>query len=286
MALSPAEQDLYDWAASAVPADLFKADVPHEVWSALAVVLARCKAQAEGWAAATYIVGTTGIWLEAHATDRGTRARLGESPIALQGRLRSYEDALTRSSIEAATQALLDDAGNTDPFYVVELRRERGYLTRNVETTGTGGTFATFDGTTRVFTPDVPFPTPPYLDSYNPVYYTLGVSGAAEAGNNGTFTTTGVSGDGSTYVNVVGVDGYDAAAAWTLRRHARADDVRIGAGGRQDAYLSRGFRMGNSGFIVILPYGSGLVLLSSVREMLRQKKAAGMVAVVEHRLTP
>jgi hypothetical protein len=57
---------------------------------------------------------------------------------------------------------------------------------------------------------------------------------------------------------------------------------------RHSAYLGRGYRMAKPGsaFIIILPYGSTAATAAAVREALRQKKAAGIRALVEWRQSP
>jgi hypothetical protein len=121
--------------------------------------------------------------------------------------------------------------------------------------------------------------------------FRLDISGAANPANNGQFPVLGFDGDAAIIDNAAGVLGADAGVTWTVRKRDRHDNVRDGFG---RAFCSRGYRCSSGRptgrtrhmFVIMLPFGATASIESAAREMLRQKKAGGVKALVERRMTP
>ena len=299
MSLTSDGQQFLDFALGALPSWMRSDDV-HLRGSAK--VFESVKTQADYWFGQTLIGQadgpTTGLpdWLNQHARDRGTNRQNGESNAALRDRLRNVPDALTRFSILSAANAILAAESISGEAAMLELPRDAGAFGHYVPATDTGGTWTAGTGTSMIFTPTVPFPFPPYR---SPTVvrkiqsFTLHTAGSADSGNNGTFPITGLSGNGAIVTNASGVVGADAGVTWTVHKRDAEGNVRDGF---RRAYFSN-LKGGNSTaryrftskvpiIVIVLPYGSTSSTEVSVREMLRQKKAAGFRTVVERRLTP
>lgn len=291
MALSTEEQRFYDFAKGALPPWVRDGDA---FLHGAAKMFGSVKALSDYLFGQALISGATGAtattpdWLDQHARDRGTGRRAGEDTATLRERLRNTPDAVTRIALIEAIQAIVDAAGVAGDVAIVELPEHAAHFGSYDVMTGTGGTFAQV-GTVSSFTPDdLPWPVHPYRDVSLVAarVYKLTIAGAANAANNGTRTITGLSGDAAQVTNGAGVAGGDATCTWTV--------TRFDGGGQQTdgyarAYLGRGYRMSQTRpgkIIVILPYGSDAGLEESVREALRQKKAAGVRGIVERRLIP
>ena len=295
MALTSEEQELLDFALAALPPWFSDAEGrDFAVEGGMAKMAGAARAQVDYWFSQTLIseavgpTSTTPDWLGQHARDRGTRRQDGEVDDDLRRRLRTFEDALTVSSIMDAAQAALDEAGVTGDLAMVELRRDRGFFVVNQAMTGTGGTFVAQAGNLHSFVPDVDWPRPPIGGLRQNITWKLVISGADSAGNDGTFEITDLDGDRAVYTNASGVAEVDAGVAWRVDRYDAEDNILTEGSGRLDAYMSRGFRMGSQygTIILILPYGTSAATAASVAEAVRLKKAAGVRVIVERRLNP
>lgn len=224
-------------------------------------------------------------WLGQHARDRGTSRQDGETTTRLRERLRNIADMITAPALLAAANAILDDAGIADPAVLVELPRDEAYASGYTSITGTGGTFTDPTGTAMRFTPTAKFPAPPYQAARPGLVWKLTIAGAADAGNDGTFATTAVFGDAAEYVNAGGVAGADAGVDWTLEKYDVEGNLRDGW---TRAFAGRGYRVGSSlpAIVLILPYPTTEAIRREVVEMLRLKKAGGVLALVERREIP
>lgn len=232
--------------------------------------------------------GVTPDWLGQHARDRGTTRAAGESDVELRARLKEFPDALTRAALLATANAILDAAGISDLAALLELPRDAARFGFFHFLFGTGGTFAQ-SGTVSRFTPAVlPWPVPPWQSAsvFPGLTWELIIGGAANAGNNGTRTVTGLDGDAAIVTNAAGVAGVDPTVSWVAQRLDADGNLRDGF---SRSYLGRGYRMKNSRpmlLIVILPYPTSAATASSVLAALTLKKAAGIRLVVERRLVP
>lgn len=311
MALTPDEQKLADAANAALP-PWFRGDgrVQEEV-GMMAKQVGAAYAHVKHRFEQTYITKAVAAtadepdWLDLLAKDRGTSRQNGETDAQLRLRLQKIPVAVVRSELLTAVQALVTGAGVAGTAVMVELARDAAYLGSFTADTGTGGTFAK-DGDLMAFAPTVPFAWPPYVANLPGLVKSTKIvfSGCSAAGNDGTFTITGLvaqnDGDGNPtltaiyYTNASGAAGTDAGCTWTTQRLDHKDVVLDGWG---KSYVNRGYRVwrGQSatggklamgGIVVILPYGSTEALRLSVEELLRQKKAAGIKAIVEARATP
>lgn len=294
MALDSQEQELFDFAIAALPPWYTSDERQREELAGFAKMFGSVRAVVTYWFAQTLIGGARGPesglpdWLNQHAVDRGTRRQSSESDPALRSRLRNVPDALTRASLLAATNAILLAEGVGAPAAMVELPRDGAALGGYVSDTGNGGTLTADSGTRVVFTPATPFARPPWrapavvrkIQTFD-----LVVAGAANAGNNGVFPVLGVSGDGAIIDNAGGVLGAEPGATWTVRKRDRRGNVRDGF---SKAYASRGYRVSalRPVLIIVLPFGASSSTEASVREMLRQKKAAGFLTLIERRTSP
>jgi hypothetical protein len=180
----------------------------------------------------------------------------------------------------------IEDVEIVQVVRMVELRRDKAYIGSFTEMSGTGGTFA---GTApdMKFTPStLPWARPPLVLDPPPFKYQLVFSGSDEAGNDGTFLSTGLDGDAVEFQNASGVADVDAGVTWKAQKLDQDGNL---ADGFARAFISRGYRIGHgvpNTIIVILPLGSTAATVASVEEMLRQKKGAGIRHYVERRVNP
>lgn len=223
-------------------------------------------------------------WLQQHARDRGTARQLGETDAALRERLRNVPDAVTRPSLLTAAQAIVDAAGVVGTVALVELRRDKGFFRTAASDAGTDGTFTGVAPDLR-FEPLAGFAAPPFRAIEEEVEHRIVFSGASLAGNDGTFTITGLAEDAAAYTNASGAAAVDTSLTWTVQKHDRDGNLLDGF---QDSFLSRGDRMGDdrAAIVVILPFGCTESTRQSVLEEIRQRKGAGVQVFVECRLNP
>lgn len=231
--------------------------------------------------------GTTPDWLGQHARDRGTARQGGEDDPTLRDRLRNVPDALTRSALLSAANATLAAAGIAGSAALVELPRDGAYWGHYTAATGTGGVFGAPVATVQEFTPDVRFPAPPLDCTAEGWGWLLTITGAAIGGNNvADKAITSLSGNGAKYANAGGSASADPTCTWTATKQ-RWGTVKID--GHARFYWGRGYRYAKMRplmLIMILPFGTTAGVTASVLEMLRQKKAAGILAIVETRAVP
>lgn len=293
MALTVDEQKLLDFALAGLP-DWFTHDVRRlEDLAAAAKCIGQAQATIKYWLGQTLIMQATGPvgddpdWLNQHAMDRNTRRQGGESDSALRERLRNVPDAITRQSILDAVNAILDAEGITDPAGMVELPRSVAHFGDYTSDSGVGGVFTDPAGTAMRFEPTAGYAGPPFRDVYPDFVHNLELATCEDAANNGTFEVTALHDDAAEYVNGTGIaNAADSTVAWAVRK-VDVDGNLLDGWSR--AYFGRGYRMGRSSpatIVIILPFTATASTEASVREMLRQKKAAGMLGVVERRLIP
>jgi hypothetical protein len=297
--LTPDEQSFLDFALSSLPRWMRDDDL-HLVASA--IVFGAVKIQTDYWYRQTLITQADGPvaglpdWLNQHARDRGTNRQANESNAALRDRIRNVPDALTRASILSAADAILaaeSIAGNAE---MVELPRDGAVFGPYVASSGVGGSWAHGTGTAMIFSPTVKFTLPPYRDpslKRRISSFRLDISSSADVTNDGNRAITGLSDDGAIVANAAGVAGADPTVVWKVRKLDHLGNIRDGFA---KAYFSNTKAGGSTAryryvsrrpvIVIILPFGSTTSTESSVREMLRQKKAAGFATLVERRLTP
>ncbi len=269
----------------AMPAP-FRGDRPFEDIHAVAAQYELTMAQMREWSAMMFITTATGVWLDAHAQDRGTFRQAGETDEELRARIKTLQDVVTEPALLAAAQAIVDAAGIVGVVAYVNLRRDRAFYGPLVADTGTGGTFSALRGV-QGFEPATDFAGPPFRDIAPTVEHRLVISGAAAPANNGTFTITGLAEDAALFVNGGFSPAVDGGLAWSVTVHDVDGNERTGF---QRSYYSRGYRYGSSGlpgvYILILPYGCAPATVLSVEEMIRQRGPGGFIGLVECRLTP
>jgi len=302
MALDAEEQELFDFAIAALPSWFTSDERQREELAGMAKMFGLVRAALTYWFAQTLITGANGAvptlpdWLNQHAADRGTRRQAGETTPALANRLRNTPDSLTYASIRSAAQAIVIADGGSGTVGLVELPRFAAHLGTYTPMTGTGGEFSApnINGIQR-FTPATGWPTPP-VDSTHTGYpfesWELTTTGAANPLND--FAGVTIDGTDGTppldiidnavqYSNPVGVASVDASVTWTARKLIHPPWI---ADGHARAFIGRGYRMARTRpptIVIILPPTSSASSVTSVREMLRQKKAAGVVALVERK---
>lgn len=294
MAFTPEQQSLYDFARDSVPKLFFSKQRPEEEIRLMVEIFDRVRAEQDLIFSQSLILNATDgppDYLNQHAIDRNTRRQVGESNVALRSRLRTVEDAVTHPSLVDAIQAVLDAESTVGPFALVEFTYDQSYFAEWVSDTGIGGEFV---GTApdMEFGPDAGFASAnsalSVVSNFRPqiVGDNLIVSGATNPLNDGTFEVTGLNGARVTYQNAAGVAGADASAAWT---HEKVDDLDGNVmDGFSMAFFDRGNRFATTRptILVILPFGCTAGTRESVLEALRQKKGAGVVAIVECRTIP
>lgn len=274
--LSAEEEDLLTWLRSSIPRWFWMDEAiksKAEVWIGAVKSLIQVQLQGEAWNTATFILTATDVWLNQHARDRGTFRQSGELDAVLRTRLRTYEDAVSKSTVLAAVQQVLTDQGVAGTAAIVELKRDKGFFKVLTPNGGSGGSL-TKDG--DVMTLD----TGVALNGYEKGRQ-ITIAGHGTPGNNGTFTVTGVTTNTAlTYTNASGAAGAMAAATWQIDSNYN---------NRRHAYFGRGYRMATaepSSFVIILPYGATATTTAAVEEALRKKKAGGIGSIVERRTSP
>ena len=284
-----AVQDYIDHVLAALPKWFSRKNRDFENVKAFAEIFQKAQDQSDFWKSQSYIGTAVGPltgepdWLNQHATDRGTRRQENETDEALRDRLRTFPDALNLATLLATAQSVIDAESISGTVYILELRPNRAFLVDLTSQTGTGGVFAK-TGSTMYFTPDACFANLSLF--YDTVTgHKLTISGAASAGNDGTFVVTGIVGDALEYTNASGVAETDATVSWEILRVDAAGNTLDGF---RQSYMNRGYRMGldRSTIVVILPYGCTEATRLSVIEALRLKKAAGVRVIVECRANP
>lgn len=287
--------ELLEFALSALP-HWFQIDArPGEFLRATSVIMGLAIDQTQYWLDRSLILNadrpgdlTLPDWLNQHAIDRGTSRRNGETDASLRDRLRNIPDAITRPTLLAAAQSIVESDGIAGTVAMVELRRDKGFFLDTTSETGIGGDITAPDSNgDQVFTPTSGFSHPPFQTQEEAIEYRVTIVAAANAANLGTFTVLGLDGDGARYNNPGGVAETTAPPTliWGLQRHDR-DGNRLD--GFRDSYLSRGDRMGTlrTALIFILPFGCTAATQAAVQEMSRQRSGAGVVTLVECRANP
>lgn len=141
-ALTAKEQALYDAAKAALPSWLFVDDqAAQELIAALAKEMSTARDVVDEWVNNTYILQSSGFWLDELAKDRGTRRQAGETDAQLQYRLRNLQDLVTLPAITAVVNGILAPLGTT--CAVAELRFGKGFG-RTAAHIGTGSTQGAF----------------------------------------------------------------------------------------------------------------------------------------------
>lgn len=292
MSLNANEQEFLDFALAALPRWMREDD---EFLRGSAKLFGAARVQTDYWFGQTLIKNATGAigsepdWLREHARGRGTDRQGSEADPALRNRIRNVPDALIRSAILDAANAILAASSIAGSCAMVELPRDSaitGQYSPDADLL-LGGTFTAGVGTNMIFTPAKPFAAIPYRAPSVPGFirsYFINIAATA-AGNTGSFPITGIVGNGVQFVNAVGVPGVDANADWAVGRRDEDGNARSGF---RKAFASHGYRAGalRPMIVLILPFGSTASTETSIREMLRQKKAAGMGFRVERRLNP
>lgn len=297
--LTDDEQALYDVAASALPREITSGEEDaREILAAQAKIHGSAKSQLDDYLSRTLISSATGIWLDQHALDRGTRRQSGESDDALRQRLRIGEDAVTIAALIRSSALDVRQQGATGAtsyaYSVLYDDGVSGGLQLVADGTTTTGN-ATLDGTN--------FNRLRWLTLGSGTYKIYRSSGGASQGLIGTvvdaeiFDDTGLLGDGAQVpfhadappegmaTLALRADGVTIPPGYPAIVELRRDKAWTGA-----SYLSRGQRLGiippiNS-IVIILPYGTSAGTAASVAEACRQRKGAGIVVHVERRTSP
>lgn len=295
MALTSTEEELFDHAVKSLPHWFKNSARNMEDLAAAAKSIGAAFEQGEHWAEQAFIqtavgpVGDEPDWLAQHARDRNMDRQDGETDAALRARIRTIADAVTRGLLLSEAQRIVDEDGVVGDAAMVELPRDGAYSRVRVADAGTGGTFtdesADFGANAVGFEPDDPFACPPFRTVAEDVNHKLVISGAAGANNDGTHVITALSGAKAIYVDSSHTFGADATCSWTVKRYDTEGNEITGF---RAAYFSRGYRMMGvlPMIIIILPYGCDATTQAKVEDMLREKKAAGVRALVERRLSP
>lgn len=118
-------------------------------------------------------------------------------------------------------------------------------------------------------------------------------TGAASAGNNGTFEVTSLAGNYARFTNGSAVAGVDVSVTWATERLNVFDVVMDGHPytylyNPSDVVTNAGIadRAGPgalAGILLMLPIGASTALTAAIAEQLRQVKAAGVLLTVERR---
>lgn len=319
MALTVEQQRLFDVAAAALPPWFGRTAREREDLEAAAKIIDAARARTAYWSTRAQIEDSDGAtadepdWLNQHARDRDTHRALGESDASLWRRITNIKDAVTRPALLAALREMLTVNGLAPDFALdmVELPRDGIFLsgptppTPWTQVTGTGGVFVGPASGVMTFTPTVKFPIAPYHQSTAAMgdveptgsikiksgrirSYRIVISGAANAGNNGTFSITGLDGNGVKFTNA-GTAATDPTVTWALQRRDVFDQVVDGA---PHSFLGGGERMTaiRPTLVAIIGYISNAAqrarVAQAAAEILRQKAGGGVLSSVEARAIP
>jgi hypothetical protein len=302
MALTATEQKLLDFAKGILPTWFTSSEREMEFLGAAAKIMGQAQAQVDDWFGNALIGDAVGPvsfdpdWLNQHAVDRGTARQDGETDVALRARIRGVEDALTRSAILIGAQAIVDAEAIVGTVAMVELKRDAAFFQTSTSDAGVAGAFTAPDaGNVQRFTPVAGFNGLPFRSIEEARTHKLTTILATGGGNNVTDAViTGLDGDAITFVNAGGfVEAADAGVVWVVKKYDRDDNLLDGF---DDSYFgddmapsdsAQADRMADRNSItLILPFGCTDGTRSSVLEMLRQKKGAGLLALVECRANP
>lgn len=316
MSLTADEQDLFDEGRAILPHWFHSNERANEELGEMAKLLGASLSQVVDWLTRQVLItladgptSTTPDWLGQHAIDRGTRRQDGELDGVLRDRIRLGDDGICRPVLLAAVNAMLLGFSISGTADMVELPRDEIFFGNVSADTGAHGVFSGPVSGIMTFTPTVKFKMPPYKrptstfdvngESSGPLTavngrvrsFQITFSGSTSGGNNGTFATTGVTGQSVKYANGSGVAGADATVLWATKRKNWQSIV---ADGFRHSFLSRGERIGRLGseIIVILPYDGTKTddqleaARKAVAEMLRTRKGAGVSLRVERREHP
>lgn len=293
MALTDDEQRLYNFARDALPSWIKDTD---EFLTAAAKLFGGSLALSQylfDQALITHATGatsTTPDWLAQHARDRGTSRQLGEGDPALQQRLRTTPDALTRQALLDSADAILDAAGVAGEAALLELPRDAAWLGTFQPLTGTGGSFVAGAAGRIKFTPDeLPWATPPFraLTVFpSPMAFQISISSVALPTNAEDATIESLDGNAAVYPSIDAIPGSDPALTWVVNRFDALNNLTDGFA---RSFCGRGWRTTRPrpfGVLVILPFGTSAGTAASVLAAIRGKKAAGFKVFVERRVNP
>lgn len=304
MALNTEETELLNFAIAALPPWFVSNERALEELYGFAKMFGGVRAVVVYWFQQTLIGGANGPetglpdWLNQHAIDHGTRRQLDETTEALRIRLRNVPEAITRASLLAAAQAIVDEEGIGGTVAMVELPRDGAHFGTWGVMSGIGGEFSDPDTAgVQQFTPTAGWATPPVDSTHTNIpwdTWRLTTANSAESGNDvvtdidstGADDPRDIIGNAVQFSNPLGVASVDSGVEWTAERYVHAPWIATGV---RRAFLGRGYRMSRTRpltIVLILPYGSTAGTATAVREMLRQKKAAGIVTRIERRLVP
>ena len=305
MALTATEQKLLDFAKGTLPAWFTSSERELEFLAAAAKIMGQAHTQIGDWFGNTLITTAVGPvsfdpdWLNQHAVDRGTARQDGETDVALRARLRGVEDALTRAAILVGAQAIVDAEAIVGTVAMVELKRDQAFFSKNIFPFAVGGTFTAPDGGGfQRFTADDWQGITPYKAIEELRTHKLVCFGAAFAGNDvAGAVVTGLEDDAVVFSNPGGSASVDAGVTWIVGRYDRDDNLLDDTPtGFDDSFFGDAMAPGGAApadrmadrntLVIILPFGCTAGTLASVQEMLRQKKGAGLLALVECRLNP
>jgi hypothetical protein len=131
-ALTTQEQELYDLALASLP-DWFSGDEnAEETVAGFAKMFGKAWAQIDSWVDMVFLKRAFGVWLEAHARDRGTSRQAGEGDGALGARLVVPSDAVTKPALIQIADAILVGAGRPAGTVILETRQEQDYWQTDV----------------------------------------------------------------------------------------------------------------------------------------------------------
>jgi hypothetical protein len=114
--------------AGAVPGYFRSTERAREDLHAYAAAMLLVDATASQWLRMTEIGNARGVWLDAHARDRGVRRQAAEGDDELIARLRTIDDAVTPPALLAIADAVLAAAGIVGAARMLELPRDALYL--------------------------------------------------------------------------------------------------------------------------------------------------------------
>jgi hypothetical protein len=121
-------ENLLAHGASAVPGYFRSTERAREDLHAGAAAMLLVDATANQWLRMTEIGHATGVWLDAHARDRGVRRQAGEGDDELRVRLRTIDDAVTPPALLAIANAVLSAAGVVGSAEIVELPLDGAFM--------------------------------------------------------------------------------------------------------------------------------------------------------------
>lgn len=256
--------DLLAWLRGSLPRRLWERPEGDVITRAIARGIVPAYQRLRYWRDQAYLLTSESAWLDQHARDRGTWRQHNETDPGLAARLRTPQDALTKPVLLDAITTILTSYGLSWTPSMIELPHDGAYTKTMAVRAFSGCTLTPQgDGTVVLTAAALGFFCGSEADLNEELVVTAATGGSGH---------TGVACRIVEVLSDTSVRYANAAATGTATGAAGS----LNHSGRQCSYVSRRRSLADTCVIVILPAGTTAPVIASVREMLRQRKAAGV----------